>query len=904
YHPYAPALVEKLQTSVRALLDADTAQPPLEEDQCAATYAPTAAVDRPYPVKELDFSSSGAYSVYNWELFFHAPLTIAIHLSRNQRFEEAQKWFHYVFDPTDDSDGPTPDRFWKVKPLQESDVVSIEAILVNLSTGADDALKQQTIDCIRAWRAQPFRPHLIARYRPSAYMFKTVMAYLDNLIAWGDSLFAEDTGESINEATQLYVLAANLLGPRPQAVPTKNRTPPRSYAALAAQLDAFGDTLVALETDVGMDLAPPPGPPVGDDAHHAGSATLGSLGRALYFCVPQNDKLLAYWDTVADRLFKIRNSLNLEGVFRQLPLFEPPIDPGLLAAAAAVGLDVGAVVSGANQPLPLVRFVFLIQKANELCQEVTMLGAQLLASMEKEDAEALGILRAQHERQLLALAESVKYSQLQEAKKAREGLERSLDNAWQRYSWYERQLGVAAGSLTPPRIDALDGDGLAQMSFQQGEPTVPQRPLQIDVVQDVSGIATGMMLSNREELELTKLVAAHDQHETASAIDQIGIFLSIIPSFSINTMPFGLGGSISFGGSNLAAVASAMSSYHKQDAERLTYDATNAAKSGGYSRRQQDWAWQSNLAAGEMMQVYKQLRAAQIREAIAEREWRNHQQQIRNAEAIEQFLTDEHNGKETNQAFYAWMKREVKALYAQCFQFAFDVARKAERALQHELGSDAAFLQFGYLAGKEGLLAGEKLQFDLRRMDVAFHDLNQRELELTRHISLQQLDALALMQLRATGSCNISLPEDLFDLDCPGHYFRRIRTVAISLPCVAGPYASVNCTLTLLRSSIRKRSAVDAGYARSGAADPRFDDHFGSLQAIVTSGGQSDGGMFETNLRDERYLPFEGSGAISEWRLDLPSDVRQFDYDTMTDVILHLRYTARDGGALLRDGAT
>ena len=59
-------------------------------------------------------------------------------------------------------------------------------------------------------------------------------------------------------------------------------------------------------------------------------ATLRSLGKALYFCVPQNDKVLSYWDTVEDRLFKIRNSLNIQGIFRQLPLFAPPIDPATL----------------------------------------------------------------------------------------------------------------------------------------------------------------------------------------------------------------------------------------------------------------------------------------------------------------------------------------------------------------------------------------------------------------------------------------------------------------------------------------------------------------------------------------------------------------------------------------------
>ena len=82
-------------------------------------YNPSSLVQRPYPVKDLDFTSGGAYAVYNWELFFHVPITIAIHLSKNQRFTEAQRWFHFLFDPTDDSDGPTPERFWKVRPVHK-----------------------------------------------------------------------------------------------------------------------------------------------------------------------------------------------------------------------------------------------------------------------------------------------------------------------------------------------------------------------------------------------------------------------------------------------------------------------------------------------------------------------------------------------------------------------------------------------------------------------------------------------------------------------------------------------------------------------------------------------------------------------------------------------------------------
>jgi hypothetical protein len=150
----------------------------------------------------------------------------------------------------------------------------------------------------------------------------------------------------------------------------------------------------------------------------------------------------------------------------------------------------------------------------------------------------------------------------------------------------------------------------------------------------------------------------------------------------------------------------------------------------------------------------------------------------------------------------------------------------------------------------------------------------------------------------------VSLPEEIFDLDAPGHYFRRIKSVGVSIPAVTGPYTSLNCTLTLLNSSIRTTAAAgDHGYARHGAEDPRFSDYYGSIQAIVTSTGQNDTGLFETNLRDERYLPFELSGAVSQWRLGLPAGVRQFDFGTIPDVILHLRYTAREGGELLSSGA-
>jgi hypothetical protein len=881
-----------------------------------AQYAPTDLVEHPYPARDLDFSSSGAYSVYNWELFYHVPLAVAVQLSKNQRYEEAQRWFHYIFDPTDDSDGPTPERFWKVKPFQFTEVKQIEEILVNLSSGADSTLKQDTINSIGAWKDSPFRPHLVARYRQAAYMFKAVMAYLDNLIAWGDDLFRQDTGETINEATQIYVLAALILGERPQVVPKKGSLAPLTYASRRGKWDEFDNTLEKMESEIPFDLAPfPMSGGAGDQF-----ATLRSVGASLYFCVPRNDKLMGYWDTVADRLFKIRNSLNLQGVFRQLPLFEPPIDPALLARAAAAGLDIGAVVAGVNQPLPLVRFQLLAQKATEICQEVKSLGAGLLSAMEKEDNEALAILRAKHEKAILGLTETVKYAQWQEAIKSKEALLQSLSSTVQRMVYYERQLGKQADEIEKaiPSLDELDEESLAKVKFAMQEPAVKPREIGIDLAKGGAGtigsatlgllgagdVTGGRKLNNQEAEELNNLELANELPKVAKALQMAAKGLSYIPDFPINLHFWGLGGTIVMGGTKLAAGVNFAADAALAEANDRAYGASRASRLGSYVQRERDWAFQSATAAGEINQIFKQLRAAQIRESIAEREWRNHQQQMEHAQQIENFLTNEKTGKKTNQGFYAWLKREVRGMYGQVFQFAYDAAKKAERALQHELGkSDLSFLQYGYMSGKEGLLAGEKLYFDLKRMEMAYHELNQREYELTKYVSLLQVSPLALIQLRASGRCAVILPEELFDMDGPGHYFRRIKNVALSIPCVAGPYTSVNCTLTLTKSSIRKETGVGDGYARQGAEDSRFSDHYGSLQTIVTSTGQNDSGMFETNLHDERYLPFEGSGVVSEWQLELPADLRQFDYNTITDVILHLRYTAREGGGLLRKGA-
>jgi hypothetical protein len=269
---------------------------------------------------------------------------------------------------------------------------------------------------------------------------------------------------------------------------------------------------------------------------------------------------------------------------------------------------------------------------------------------------------------------------------------------------------------------------------------------------------------------------------------------------------------------------------------------------------------------------------------------------------VDEFMRD----KFTSQQLYSWMVGQISSVYFRTYQLAHDISKRAERTYRFELGlKDSSFIEFGYWDSlKKGLVVGERLYLDLKRMEAAYLDKNKREYEITKHVSVMQLDPMALLQLKETGKCEVNVPETLLDLDFPGHYLRRIKSVSLTIPCVTGPYSSVPCTLTLLKYSVRHSSNASGNYARDlENDDSRFTDSFGAIQSIVTSSAQNDSGLFETNLQDERYLPFEGAGVVSTWRVELPREFRQFNYDTISDVILHFRYTAREGGELLKTSA-
>ena len=110
----------------------------------------------------------------------------------------------------------------------------IQNILTTLAADAQQGISDPaTAAALQDWLAHPFDPHRVARLRIGAYAKATVMKFLDNLIAWGDSLYAQYTMENVAQAEQLYIFADLILGPRPEQV----RLPDADFADQAGRHD-------------------------------------------------------------------------------------------------------------------------------------------------------------------------------------------------------------------------------------------------------------------------------------------------------------------------------------------------------------------------------------------------------------------------------------------------------------------------------------------------------------------------------------------------------------------------------------------------------------------------------------------------------------------------------------------
>jgi hypothetical protein len=891
-----------------ALLAPDTQE--LDELPAFTTGTPDATTIRVLPRtatagmpigSHLDFDSSNG--LYYWEIFFHAPLLIAQALNDAQRFDEAKRWYEYVFDPTQ------RERYWRFLPFVTVDVDALVAgcradlrelgngtvsgalggILGTIEpmapaflptrelTGSEKdylaslaapgtALAPNPLDTIRstlaglsesaarrsllervefirmlgrrhalmgdrtsllaAYRDDPFDPHRIAALRPAAYRRTVVMAYIDNLLDWGDMLFRQYTGESIDEARMLYIYAYDLLGGRPYDAGPRALPAAATYDTLDGEDDGTAGTAVAHLTAAGALLA-------GSGAVHAGVANP-------YFYVPDNRAFLEYWTRVEDRLRKIRASLDIMGISRPVPLFEPPADVMALVAGVAGGAAVDQITAALAAPLPAYKFGFLHRKAQELTDRLKQAGSDLLGAFERRDAEELALLQNRQEAAILALTRGIKENQLEIARESLHEMRVALTGAQGRTRHYE--------ALIANGLSALQQAQIAMMSLG----------------------AAGHFVSGG-----LKIAAA-----VASGVPQ-----ALIGPFIMGT---------SVGGDQVGDALEVGSDVSATLAEGFSMLGEVLGVRADQERQEEDWHLQLAISRTDVEQIGHQVRSAELQVAVAQRELDVLDRETKNLDEVDEFLT----GKFAGAQLYGWMVGRMSGLYFRSYHLAYEMAKAAEKAYQFERGeTNGSFIQPSYWESKRGgLLAAESLAHDLDRLGQAHVTGDRRNLEITKRISLLALDPMALLALRNDRRCEFALTEELFDRDFPGHYRRQIRTLAVTFDTEDGP-VGVNATLTQLDNKTvlsADPKAVKFLLDPKGSPPDSLRGDWRPSQQIALSEveqGVENNGLFELRYDDERYVPFEGTGAVSRWRLDagrLPAG--------LLDVTVIVRYTATQGG--------
>ena len=868
YHPRICFLRQRFfQGGISQLLSRESqlAKGGFDFGSATTGYGPSTQIVAPYPVEELEFGVTSAYATYNWELTFHAPHMMASMLMDAQRYDEAETWLRYIFDPRGLAGSPTLQgdptraRYWMTKPFYQRSSTDyanqrIDRLFNRLANDPAGATETELVAAVDQWRRDPFKPYLVARSRTVAFQQAIVHLTARLYLERGDQSFRRDSLEDLVMSTLDYSRAERLLGPRPQVVPQALEVPPETYNQLEARLDVFGNALCRLENllpDVSVL------PQRGNELPSAPPTSAPPINfTSLYFCIPPSEKLFEIWDILAERQFNLRNSRTIDGVERDLSLFAPPLSVEALIQASAAGLSIGEILSSLSAPMPPYRFRVMLRHAIDLASVAAGFSQKLEQALAAADGEGLQRLRSEHEDRLL--------------KEQQEAMRQEIKAA----------------------INAVTSARKGKQMHEESQEFYAGRPYM-----NTWEIAATACYGTSLALQIVTAIGYAASGSVAIAMPEFTVGAAGFGGSPVATVGKG-GGTISSGTKDLmVGLLSSISTALDKAGSMLS-------QQGNFQVRHEDWQNTARNFQREIERAEIEIETTQIRQKIAEEQLRVQQIRSEQQSAEATYL----RSKFTNKELYDWMVGQLQGLSRELHKLATEAAKAAERCYQYELGSIDAFIQPGHWQdSRKGLLAAERLQADLRRLETAYHQRNRRELELTTHVSLARLDPIALVELRSSGKCVVQLPEAYFDLEQPGHYFRRIKSLSISVPCVVGPQGSVALKLTQTSNRVRVSNtfrtvmppATDQ-YAEDPGNDSRFRYNVGSVQSITLSRGQEDAGLFSVNLEDDRYLPFEGSGAIGTYALELPTSLRTFDYSTITDVVFHVRYTARDGGGGFR----
>lgn len=565
------------------------------------------------------------------------------------------------------------------------------------------------------------------------------------------------------------------------------------------------------------------------------------LADNTYFIAPLNTLLLSHWDTLDARLYNLRHCLTVDGKPLSLPLYAAPADPvALLTQRAQSGTLVGGI-SGAQLTVPAYRFNAILPRAYNAVGTLSRFGETLLSLLERGERASQEELQQRQFLDMSSYAITLQQQAIDGLAADRQALEASRAVAQNRYDQY---YALYQENISSTEQLVMDTRTMAQVTLAGAQGVL---------------IASGA--------------------------------LKLLPNI------FGFAD----GGSRYEGATEAVASGLMVEGQATSVVADRLAESENYRRRRQEWQIQYEQAQSEVDALNRQLDALTVREKAAQTELARVKAQQAQIQAMLNFLRN----RFTQATLYQWLSGQLAALYYQVYDAVVSLCLSAQACWQYELGDfGTTFVQTGaWNDHYRGLQVGETLQLNLQQMEAAYLVRHERRLEITRTVSLADLLKDFDTQ-KSSGSISFDLSEKLFDSDYPGHYLRQVKAVSISLPTLLGPYQDVKATLTQTKSStLLKADIAGVNYLNGDQQQASAANVVANLrgsQQIALSSGLNDAGQFELNFGDERYLPFEGTGAVSSWTLTFPrhdkSDTQKALLDALTDVIVHVRYTALDGG--------
>ncbi|MDO7897273.1 neuraminidase-like domain-containing protein [Pseudomonas citrulli] len=557
-----------------------------------------------------------------------------------------------------------------------------------------------------------------------------------------------------------------------------------------------------------------------------------------YLRVPFNPQLLTCWDVAESRLHNLRHNLDIAGKPLHLPVFAAPLDPRTLAENRASNNPSGAAAHLPTVPIPHYRFTVMHSQAQHAVETLSQFGATLLSLIERKEQAQLQELQQQQAWDLAKMSIDLQRQALNIDRRHRQELLASKAIVQGRASHYEKLL---KDNLSDPETHATQYyllSGASELAAMTGQIT-----------------AAGMM---------------------------------ILP----NLFGFAYGGS-RWEGPALAASAAAHSA-----AIIARTAADQCDRLAAFNRRWEEWHHAFDQSWLELAQIDAQLAHFTEQETATRLQLRLAEKTLGQAKANYDFL-----GKRFTKAqLYQWLNAQLAVVYRQAYDTTLGLCLAAEACWRYEMADfDRRFIQPGaWHTTYRGLGAGESLKLNLLQMQAAYLQRHERELEIRKTVSLRQLkDKTPASHLNKAwphmhadlkkGRCEFELTHQLFEDDYLGqqHYLRRLKTISVTLPAVVGPYENIRATLTQTASTVFLAPGAGGNAMESRRAN----------QQIALSTGVDDNGLFTLSFNDERYLPFEYTGAISRWQLTFPNPEAQKDLlESLTDVIVHVSYTARVGG--------